>query len=195
MDFTEILLHGTVIVISQEDDDLAESIAGPLKIPDKAGCSRINIKYYEEPIVKMVDFTVQNYFQRIDGILDDYKFRDTAWALTNYLANDINDMNTSNAGIESDSQDLDETRVSNEVRTSANFDALMENSQIDDNLNDCSNEGENSILSISTEHQSKSKINKSKVMPTWAATNIVISLQSYSYTVLISLGRFVGQYF
>ena len=135
-------LHGTVIVISQEDDDLAESMASPLKIPDKAGCSRINIKYYEEPIVKMVDFTVQNYFQRIDGILDDYKFNDTAWALTNYLANDINDMNSSNAGIESDSQDLDETRVSNEARTSTNFDALMENSQIDDNLNDCSNEGE-----------------------------------------------------
>ena len=124
IDFTEDTaygqnsLHGSVIVISQ-DDDLAESIAGPVKIPDKAGCSRIN-----------------------------YKFRDNAWALTNYLANDINDMDTSNAGIESDSQDLDETRVSNEARTSANFDALMENSQIDDNLNDCSNKGENTILSI-----------------------------------------------
>ena len=33
-----------------------------------------------------------------------------------------------------------------------------------------------SILSISTEHQSKSKINKSKVMPTWAATNSLLLL-------------------
>ena len=45
-------LHGTVIVINQVKNDLAEPLFCPLKIPDKLERLRIDVSYHEEPIIK-----------------------------------------------------------------------------------------------------------------------------------------------
>jgi hypothetical protein len=85
-------LHGTLIVVYQEENENAEPINPPLAIPDKPPSSllHVEIKYKDEPVIQLkpIKFTSYTIGQRA-VLLKPHCHYDETWALANHLANDI----------------------------------------------------------------------------------------------------------
>ena len=109
------------------------------------------------------------YFSTAEGILEDYKVRDATWALSSYLANDIEGVD--HYSMASDDFDSDLTAQDNNIYNSMERD-----------LDDSRMLSSESILNVS-QKKSKTKLDKSKVVPSWSATNsLLLSQQKLTKT-------------
>ena len=93
--------------------------------------------------------------------------RDSAWALANYFSNDVVVANTPR-----ESKTYDSTHQSIPMQNDyVNVDNLDELKEVADVEN---KDDSTSIITITSKEGSKVKVDKSKVMPTWAATNSLL---------------------
>ena len=137
------------MVINQEDSE-GEPVNAPLRIPEKPRPASIDIVYYDEPTVvpKAVKFEEYDMESGTD-LLSDYKRKDRAWALANYLGNKRpqtagSDAVVEDAGDEESQMDSDEDLLP--------VDELA---------------GQRSILEVSKEPAKSRKTGKEDVLPTW----------------------------
>ena len=117
----------------------------------------------------MVDVKLEYYFSTAEEILEDYKIQDATWALSSYLANDIE--GTDHYSMASDDFDSDLTAQDNNIYNSMERD-----------LDDSRMLSSESILNVS-QKKLKTKLDKSEGMPTWSATNsLLLSQQKLTKT-------------
>ncbi len=175
-------LHGTVVVMNQEDNGEGERVNAPLTIPDKITPVQLQVQYNADPRVVEKPIQFMNYeFNSESDMLKKYEVKDRSWALANHLGNaipatnvrtvDESDTNTQNTC-------ADSSIASNVVATEAEVDAHMDDTPIEDPSNSRNITEFDSILQTTRDSRSENEKTKSSpkssVMPTWAATNSLL---------------------
>lgn len=166
-------LHGTIIVINQEEDEEGEPINDSLFIPSKPVPVCIDIVYHDQPIIspKPVKFNVYNIDEGAN-LLALYKEMDRTWALSNYLGNIV----LQNHGKHNASNEVKTPDDPSHMQMYCVKDSLpLDNNQQTSDLISW-NKGTSNILEVSTDQIKSSKPDKKDVMPTWAATNSLLIL-------------------
>ena len=153
-------LHGTLVLINQEENEDGEHVNDTLAIPDKPWPVCIDVVYRDEPVIfpKPVKFDTYNINEGAD-LLAVYQQKDRTWALANHLGN-----------IKLDKPDT--------IQENSLGDISLPPTQIpsEDGQQMCgpSTSDGCSILELSKERRRSLRADKEVVMPTCAATNSLI---------------------
>ncbi len=106
--FGQNTTHGTIIVISQEDDEDGQTINTPLHVPHRAASQELEIAYREEPVINQQSIKFETFeLNEQSNLLCNMVREDHVWALGCYLSNNVNAPAT-NDDLTSDATHLDD---------------------------------------------------------------------------------------
>jgi len=142
-------LHGTVVVVNQEDTNGGEFINKPLQIPDKVSCVKQAFIYHQDITIDPKPIKFPSFvFDSRTGLLKRYNIMDRAWMLASHF------------GIES--------KTSEDTNINTQEDSRMEATETEE-----SSDAEE-WPTTTQEQTSHTHSTKKLVMPTWSATNSLI---------------------
>ena len=162
-------LHGTVVVMNQEDTDEGEVVSQPLIIPDKVTPVRQDVVYLEDPriIPKATKFDTYKVNAN-SGLLKRYATMDRSWMLAWHLGNNT---------VQCNSEDVT-------INANTSFDDRTAGGTLTEDLDPVVEEdtNEDTTMPATSDHQQASRptsrLNKhpprQSLMPTWSATNSLL---------------------
>ena len=163
--------HGTVIVLNQREDKGAKVINSPLSIPHTLPAKplKVTLDYRDEPTIqkKPIRFQELNIGKR-EHLGKKYSNFTHTWLLANFLANEtavVDENFTVELVVPLNEEDAD-------VVTQ---DPVCENSILNLTDESCKDMAvAKKILQVTHKKEKKAKVEKTDVMPTWAATQSLL---------------------
>ena len=179
--------HGTVIVLNQRENNSAEPMNTLLIIPKNVPPKslKVNIHYLDEPIIqkKPIHF-IEYKIGRRDYMLLKYQNYIHTWMVTNYLANETDKPKLdipadADEGVSTCSESIFSSPLSTQVQVGneeldlpvlSSTPISIESST--PHRNNVATTGR--ILHVASKTDTKQKLEKRDVMPTWAATKSLL---------------------